>query len=265
MKFRPNLINRIAADMAKQHATMTSGFGAELFIRGYVNSNRRIRMPLTELNWHSMLSAIVRRPVILTNDPPILVLLHGLGADEHDLMGLADELDPRLLVVSIRAPLDYGNGGYAWFDIQWDASGVRIVPEQALLSLEVLVETLRMLPEALGVTPSQILLGGFSQGAMMSVAVAFADPFLISGVISMSGRLVPDFVPAEPLKETSDLPFLVQHGTVDGVLPVAGSRLMREQLEAMGCSVTYKEYPMAHEISRQSLADVRDWISKRLP
>jgi phospholipase/carboxylesterase len=212
-----------------------------------------------------MLSAIIRRPTIPSDQPPLLVLLHGLGADEHDLMGLAPELDPRLLIVSIRAPLEYGYGGYAWFEIEWDVKGVHVIPDQALASRDLLIETLRGLPDALKVEAAQMLLGGFSQGAMMSLGVAFAAPSLISGVISMSGRLLSEFVPASPLPETAELPFLIQHGTSDGVLPVQGSRQLREHLEKMGCSVTYKEYPMAHEISRQSLADVRDWISERLP
>jgi phospholipase/carboxylesterase len=210
-----------------------------------------------------MLKAIIRRPINPTERPPILVLLHGLGADEHDLMGLAGELDPRLLVVSIQAPLEYG-GGYAWFEIQWEATGVRSVPEQAIASRDILIETIRMLPDSLGVDPSQILLAGFSQGAMMSVGVALAEPSLINGVISMSGRLVPEFDPEEPREGISAIPFLVQHGTTDPVLPVAGSRELRERLELFGCEVTYKEYPMAHEISMSRLADVRDWISERL-
>jgi phospholipase/carboxylesterase len=211
-----------------------------------------------------MLKAIIRRPLTISENPPILVLLHGLGADEHDLMGLAGELDPRLLVVSIRAPLDYG-GGYAWFEIQWDANGVRIFPEQALASRDLLIETLRSLPAALGVEPSLVLLGGFSQGAMMSFGVAMAAPDLITGVISMSGRLLPEFVPAKRLPGTADLPFLVQHGTEDQVLPVEGSRQLRDRLEEIGCELTYREYPMAHEISMRSLADVRRWIDERLP
>jgi len=212
-----------------------------------------------------MLNAIVRRPVSPSEQPPILVLLHGLGADENDLMGLAPQLDPRLLIVSIQAPIEYGNGGYAWFDIQWDADGVSVIPEQVLASRDLLIDTLRHLPAALNAEGSGLLLGGFSQGAIMSLGVAFAEPSLLSGVISMSGRLLPDFVPANPLPGTSQLPYLVQHGTNDGVLPVQGSRDIREHLEKMGCPLTYREYPMAHEISIKSLADVRDWISERLP
>lgn len=211
-----------------------------------------------------MLNALIRRPITQTDRPPVLVLLHGLGADEHDLMGLAAELDSRLLVVSVQAPIKYGGGGYAWFNIQWEQEGIRILPEQARMSRDLLIETLRVLPEALKVEPSQLLLGGFSQGAMMSMAVALWEPGLLSGVISMSGRLVPELVPIEAVDGTTKIPYLVQHGVNDPVLPVEGSRQLRQHLEDLGCVLTYKEYRMSHEISQQSLADVRDWVGERL-
>ena len=211
-----------------------------------------------------MLQAIIRRPSEITENPPLLVLLHGLGADEHDLMGLAAELSPKLLVVSIRAPIEYGNGGYAWFNIHWDAEGVHVDEDQVLASRDILIETLTLLPEAIGIQPSTFLLGGFSQGAMMSLSVALGKPELIDGAILMSGRLLPEFTPFEPFEATKRLPFLVQHGASDQVLPVEGSRAIRDYLIGLGCDVTYREYPMAHEISQRSLADVRNWIDERL-
>lgn len=217
-----------------------------------------------QINSQTMLTAIVRRPLLEADSTTILVLLHGLGADAHDLMGLAPELDSRLLIVSIQAPLEYSIGGYAWFDVRWDADGIFVDTEQALASRDLLIETLRALPEALGVQADQVLLGGFSQGAMMSLGVALAAPELIDGVISMSGRLLPDFVPEQPLDLTLRLPYLVQHGNIDQILPVSGSRAIRDYLAGLGCEVEYKEYPMAHEISQQSLSDVRRWIGERL-
>ena len=211
-----------------------------------------------------MLHAIVRRPIIPSETIPILVLLHGLGADEHDLMGLASELDGRFLVVTLRAPLEYGPTGYAWFEITWEADGVHVVPEQVLASRDLLLETLKELPKALDLEGSPLYLGGFSQGAMMSLGSALAEPNLFSGVILMSGRWMPELLPAEPNEDLKNVPFLVQHGTVDQVLPVAGSRAIRDYLEGIGCDVNYAEYPMAHEINMKSLLNIRDWLGERL-
>lgn len=211
-----------------------------------------------------MLHAIVRRPIIPSETIPILVLLHGLGADEHDLMGLASELDGRFLVVTLRAPLEYGPAGYAWFEITWEADGVHVVPEQVLASRELLLDTLKELPKALDLEGSPMYLGGFSQGAMMSLGSALAEPNLFSGVILMSGRWMPELLPTEPSNVLMNVPFLVQHGTMDQVLPVAGSRAIRDYLQGIGCDVDYAEYPMAHEISFKSLLNIRDWLGERL-
>ena len=211
-----------------------------------------------------MLEALIRRPIVPSTHPPILVLLHGLGANEQDLMGLSRELDPSLLVVCLRAPLEYGYGGYAWFDVRWEADGVHVDSEQALLSREILLETLRALPGYLGVEPSKTFLGGFSQGAMMSLGIAAIAPEDFTGILLLSGRVLPEFVSGQRPDAFKLLPFLVQHGTQDPVLPVAGAREIRQLLEGEGCPVSYFEYEMAHEISFESLVDMKIWMKQLL-
>ena len=209
-----------------------------------------------------MLHAVVRRPSVPSEFPKILVLLHGLGADEQDLIGLAPNLDPTLFVVSVRAPHSYGSG-YAWFSVEWNANGIHPNGEQALESRELLLDTLASLPEDLGVPNSDIIMGGFSQGAMMSLGVALIRPDLVKGVVLMSGRLMPEFVPVSAPSELSEVPFLVQHGISDAVLPIEGSRDIRNKLKGYGCDVTYIEYPMAHTISQESLEDIHEWITEK--
>lgn len=211
-----------------------------------------------------MLQALVRRPIQPQENPPLLVLLHGLGADEHDLMGLSRELDPRLLVVTLRAPLDYGNGGYAWFEVAWEATGIRANSEQALASRDLVLEVLKGLPEQLGIKPSKLILGGFSQGAIMSLGVTSSEPDLLSGVILLSGRPLPEFVGGVKPEGFNKVPFYVQHGILDQVLPVSGGREIKRILEGEGAQVTYHEYPMGHEINEDSLHDLSDWISTQL-
>ena len=208
-----------------------------------------------------MLHKLVHRPHVASDNPPLLVLMHGLGADERDLMGLASGLDPRLMIVSLRAPRQCEYGGFAWFDVSWDAEGVHVDEVQALESRAVVLETLKALPGELGVGPSQIFLGGFSQGAMMSLGVALSAPELPAGVLLLSGRLLPAFAHPEASTSITHIPFLVQHGTLDPVLPVVGSREIKAYLEGLGCSVSYHEYPMGHEISQESLDDARGWLT----
>jgi phospholipase/carboxylesterase len=187
-----------------------------------------------------------------------------LGADEHDLIGLAPELDRRLLVVSLRAPNEYEFGGYAWFDVKWDESGVHADEAGALRSRDLLLRTLSELPLDLGVSPSQLFIGGFSQGAMMSLGVSLSIPEKLSGVIALSGRLLETFVPEKEPDSFAQLPFLVQHGVQDQVVPVIGGREAKTYLEINGGPLTYQEFPMAHEITRESLDGVRLWLEHQI-
>ena len=211
-----------------------------------------------------MLQAVIRRPQIESDQPPLLVLLHGYGSNEQDLIGLSDELDPRLCIVSLRAPLECDFGGFAWFEIAWGADGIQANGEQALASREILIEVLQMLPEALSIRPSKMLLGGFSQGAIMSLGVASARPDLLDGVIMLSGRLLPQFEQDARDEKFSKLPFLVQHGPADQVLSIEGAREVKRFLEVEGVSAEYFEYPMGHEISPASLEDLAGWIFEQI-
>jgi phospholipase/carboxylesterase len=211
-----------------------------------------------------MLTKLVLPPRVPSARPPVLVVMHGLGADERDLLGLAPELDPRLMVVSLRAPRPYEYGGFAWFDIGWDEAGVHANEAMAVESRGLVGETLTALPNELGFEPEQLFVGGFSQGAMMSLGVASAIPEKFAGVLVLSGRLLPAIIPPMNDNAFARLPFLVQHGALDPVLPVSGAREIKKLLEERGCSVAYHEYPMGHEISARSLADASAWLTSRI-
>ncbi len=191
--------------------------------------------------------------------PACLVLLHGYGSNEFDLLGLADELDPRLHVVSIRAPHTIGMQQYAWFDLDWQPTGPIPNQEQAVESLTILIEVLRALPERLG-TEGKLLLAGFSQGAMMSFGVAIAAPELLGRFAMMSGRVLPAFMPKEMDRRLEGMPVLVQHGLQDPVLPFQGSREAAELLSSLGADVRHVEYRMGHEVSYESLRDLKAFL-----
>lgn len=189
----------------------------------------------------------------------VLVLLHGLGSNETDLMQIGEELDPRLTVVTLRAPSPYAIGGYTWFPLQWDASGIRICPEDVISSVRDLTEELRSLRQE--VQPRKLILGGFSQGAIMTVGVACLAPDLLDGAISMSGRFLPELLSGA---DVSTIPFLVQHGIYDDVLDPEGSRQLVSVLREQGANVEAHEYPMGHEVSWPSIRHLDAWIRARI-
>jgi phospholipase/carboxylesterase len=128
-------------------------------------------------------------------------------------------------------------------------------------SLDVLVREIEEIAEEL--TPSKLILGGFSQGAVMTLGVALRRPERLSGAMLLSGRHVPELMNgASPA--ASNLPFLIQHGIHDPVLDVANARTMRDALVRLGAPVEYHEYPMGHQVSWESLMDARKWLDRQI-
>jgi phospholipase/carboxylesterase len=187
-----------------------------------------------------------------------LVLLHGRGTDEHDLLPLLDQLDPnrRLFGVTPRAPLELSPGGFHWYVVP------RVgYPDPATFwsSYRRLEQWLAALPELTGVEYERTVLGGFSMGAAMSYALGIGrgrpSP---AGVIALSGFIptVEGFT-AEP---HPGLRVAVSHGTLDPVIPVDFARAARERLEAAGVDLLYHEAPIPHAIDPAFIPTLRDWL-----
>ena len=193
---------------------------------------------------------------------PTLILLHGRGADEEDLLGLSSYLDQRLLLLSVQAPFPFSfGGGYTWYE--FDAVGT---PDPTMFMSS--HEKLRIfIDDALSGYPvdrSNVFLLGFSMGTVMSYALALTLPALFRGVVANSGY-IPERTPLNfRWNELKGLDFFVAHGSADPVIPVSFGRRAKELLETHGAHFTYKEYPMAHQISEESLADGAAWLTQHL-
>lgn len=211
------------------------------------------------------LEHLVRQPASPAPMPPLLLLLHGYGSNEHDLFGLAPYLDPRLLIVSARAPHMLMPGGYAWFALDIGPQGIAIDPAQAEASRQQIVRFIGEVSEAYGADPARVFLLGFSQGAMMAGAVALTRPDLVAGVALLSGMVALEALPVvAPPEQLAGKPFLVIHGTLDQVLPVELGRAARDTLARLPVELTYHEYPMGHAINAEALDDLVAWLERRL-
>jgi phospholipase/carboxylesterase len=184
-----------------------------------------------------------------------LVLLHGRGADEHDLFPLLDALDPerRLHGYTPRAPLALPPGGAHWY----------VVPRVGYPDPETFAEGYGALTEwfdALPFPAGDIVLGGFSQGAVMSYALGLGKGrprtralIALSGFIPTVDNWEPDLEPPFP-------PIAIAHGTYDPVIPVEFGRQARDRLEAAGAGVWYRESPIEHSIDPQILIELRSLV-----
>lgn len=192
---------------------------------------------------------------------PLLILLHGVGSNEDDLFGLTPYLDPRFSVISARAPFAYGFGGYAWFDVQFTPDGILFDEAQAEHAGALLAKFIDEAKAAYG--SSNVFLVGFSQGAIMSAGVLLRAPALVDGAVLMSGR-VPQVAAMANGEALKGKPALITHGTFDDVLPVQFGREANTMLTGLGFDVTYREYPMGHQVSEESLADIDEWLVARI-
>lgn len=199
---------------------------------------------------------------------PALLLLHGVGSNEQDLMALAPYLDPRFHLLSARAPIPMGPMMYGWYWIEPLPDGnFHYEPEEALQSLERLVRFLGEIISEYNLDPARLFLGGFSQGAILSCAALLVAPQQIAGVVAMSGRWpepVPPAQVAASRARLTDKPMLVVHGTQDPVIPIAYGRELQEKFRALPVALTYQEYPMGHTISEESIELVRTWLTNQL-
>ncbi len=213
------------------------------------------------------LTHVMRPPRIAPKDgekPPLLLLLHGVGSHERDLFGLADALDGRFFVVSARAPLPHG-GGFGWYPVDFTANGPVADETRAKTSRALLQTFIGEVTAAYGLDANRVYLTGFSQGAIMSLYLALHSPETVAGVVAMSGRLIEaTLIERAEDARLAGLPILAVHGTDDRVLTIAEGRRIQTELSRLPVDLTYHEYDMAHEVSRESLAAVTSFLTARL-
>ena len=189
-----------------------------------------------------------------------LVLLHGRGVDESDLYPLLDAFDPerRLLGATPRGPLQLPPGGNHWYIVERVGYPHR---ETFIESFATLAAWLEALADDTGVSWERTVIGGFSQGAVMSYALALAagrpSP---AGLLAMSG-FIPELDGFDLDLERPGLPIAITHGTLDPVISVEFGRRARQRLEASGNRLLYRESPVGHGIDPAVLPDLRAWLA----
>jgi phospholipase/carboxylesterase len=193
----------------------------------------------------------------------LLVLFHGRGADEHDLFPLLDLLDPerRLLGVTPRGPLSLPPGGAHWYSVREIGYPD---PETFLATYDAVSSWLDAMGEETAIPAERTVLGGFSQGAVMTYSLGFghgrprpAGLLALSGFIPTVEGLELELGPPPPR-------IAIGHGTADPVISVEWSRLAHRALEEAGSDVLYREYPLTHAVDPRFLQELAPWITSAL-
>lgn len=211
---------------------------------------------------------LVREPKIKNPDTsgknPLLLLLHGYGSNEEDLFSFATELPDEYYVISARAPYDMMYGSYAWYAINFDADENKFSDiEQAKTSRDLISNFIDELVANYAIDSENVTLIGFSQGCILSYAVAVSYPEKIKRVVAMSGYFNAE-IATENFKENdfSNLKIFASHGSVDQVVPVDWARKAEPTLKQLGIDIVYKEYPIGHGVSPQNFYDFKNWLQQ---
>jgi phospholipase/carboxylesterase len=202
-----------------------------------------------------------------------IIVLHGLGADGNDFVPVANELEldaagpvrfvfPHAPVIPVTI-----NNGYrmrAWYDIlgfdlvnREDETGLRrsLAAVQALIDREV----------AGGIPASRIVLAGFSQGCAMALLTGIRYPQRLAGIAGLSGYLpLATTAAVERSRANADTPIFLAHGSSDNVVQVQRGRASRDALQSIGHAVEWHEYPIAHSVSMEEIADLNRWLQRVL-
>ena len=208
------------------------------------------------------LSCLSRKPDATHPHPPALVLLHGHARNERHMFELATGLDPRLRVISVRAPHRVGPGAYRWFATDLAAAEPKIDADEEMTSRTALVALL----EDLSVEHSAggLYLLGFSEGGVMALSLALTLPWHISGCAVASARILPEIAFALNQKGFAHISFFVAHGTDDTVLPIRHGRATYASLDRVSHDLTYREYATGHALTSAMVAEMSTWLSARL-
>lgn len=207
---------------------------------------------------------LVQEPKIKHDKNPLLILLHGYGSNEEDLFSFASELPQDHYVISVRAPYDLQPYGHAWYAIHFDADENKFSDnEQAKGSVNLIASFIDQVVKQYPIDIKNVTLIGFSQGAILSYAIALTYPEKVTKVVALSGYLNQEILPEViDKKAISHLKFFVSHGSVDQVIPVDWAKKAKPTLENLGLEVEYNEYPMGHGVAPQNFFDFKNWLQK---
>lgn len=202
---------------------------------------------------------LIRPPKATTSTAKAIVLLHGVGSNETDLFGLADQLPDDYYIISARGQYTLGPGRYAWYNVDFSTGKPVFNAEQERSSRAVIKSFIDEIRKKYQL--KEIYLGGFSQGAIMSYAVGLTSPESVSGIFAIGGRRLEEIRPMVTAGASlKALPVFVAHGTADNTLPVAYAREAKGYLESLQVKLSYHEYPMGHQISAAVLKDLDNWL-----
>lgn len=208
----------------------------------------------------------ITRPSSLEKNAPLLIMCHGYGSDENDLFSFAHELPEDLFIISLRAPYPMQPFGNAWYAINFDANQNKWNNvEQAIGSRDKIANFIDEACVTYPVDKNSVTLLGFSQGTILSYAVALTFPEKVKNVIALSGYISEDMLDDNfSNKDYTHLDFYCSHGSADQVIPVDWARKAPQFLKKINIKHTYSEFPVGHGVAPQNFYEFKSWLEQRI-
>ena len=217
------------------------------------------------VNTSLSLHHIIRKSTLVEN-APLLIMFHGYGSDENDLFSFAKELPESLFIISVRAPYPMQPFGNAWYAINFDEEkGKWNNNEQAIESRDLIGKFINEALATYPVNKKNVSLLGFSQGSILSYAVALTYPEKVKNIIALSGYINHDILPKDMTqKDYTHLNFYCSHGSADQVIPVTWAQQTPPFLSSLNIAHKYSEFPVGHGVAPQNFYEFKNWLTKRI-
>lgn len=202
------------------------------------------------------------KPSQKKENAPVIFMFHGYGSDENDLFSFASELEDKYMVISVKAPYPMQPYGNAWYAINFDMNGGKFSDEaQAIKSRDVISNFIDEAIAAYPIDKNKVTLLGFSQGTILSYAVALSYPEKIKNIIALSGYINENILVYNYAQNNfSNLNFYCSHGSVDQVIPVEWARKTKPFLDHLNIKNTYSEFPVGHGVAPQNFYELKAWL-----
>ncbi len=204
----------------------------------------------------------INMPEKIDKQTKVIVLLHGYGANEEDLFNLSNIFPKNYVLVCPRAPISLGNDGYKWMSTASEQNNINEIEVQSEKSMQQILALLQTIKTTYKLNDLPLIIGGFSQGAMMSNYIFAHSPTSINGVISLSGKLLPSLT-TRALNSTHKLiPYFLVHGKNDAVIPFAEGEKVNAWLAKYKIKPTFFTPVMGHEITDAVILKLQEWLQK---
>ncbi len=209
---------------------------------------------------------IIRPSKLTEGKIPVLFMFHGYGSNEEDLFSFAAELPEQLCIISVQAPYPMQPYGNAWYAINYDAEqGKWSDEEQARSSRDKIVAFIDEACKAYNLDTNNVSLLGFSQGTILSYAVALSYPEKVKNVIALSGYINENILlEGYTNKNHANLNIYASHGSVDQVIPVDWAQKAPLFLNNLAINHVYEEFPVGHGVAPQNFYAFKKWLENKI-